>query len=166
MLSYLFLAILPAALLIASVNDIIEMKIPNWISLMLILTFPFAAIYFQLSLGEIAASVLLGLIVLAAGFTLFALNLLGGGDAKLIAAVAPWLGLSAFAQFAIWTVMAGGALAILLIIFRKTPPYPVYAHAKWVMKLHNAKGKMPYGAAIAVGGLYAMPQSILFASVI
>ncbi len=166
MLAYLFLSILPAALVVAAINDMMEMKIPNWISVVLVAAYPCAALYFQIPLADVMASVLLALVVLAFGFTLFAFNLLGGGDAKLLAAVAPWMGLGAFAYFTIYMVLAGGALALALVLFRQIPPLPIYANTGWIMNLHNARGKMPYGAAIAVGGLLAMPRSVLFAGIL
>ena len=166
MLAYLFLSILPAALVVAAINDMMEMKIPNWVSFVLLASYPCAALYFQIPLPDVMASVLLALVVLAFGFTLFAFNLLGGGDAKLLAAVAPWMGLGAVAHFAMYMVLAGGALALALLLFRQIPPMPIYANTGWIMNLHNARGKMPYGVAIAVGGLLAMPRSVLFAGIL
>ena len=138
MLSYMLISILPAAWLVAAINDVMELKIPNWISLFLVAAFPVAAVYFGFSFSMFFACVALGLGVLVAGFVLFALNKLGGGDVKLLAASALWIGPAAFTAFFIKMVLMGGLFAFVLLMFRRTPPLPVYAHAPWVMQLHQS----------------------------
>ncbi|MBB5518000.1 A24 family peptidase [Amphiplicatus metriothermophilus] len=162
MVPLMMLSIFPAALLIAAANDLYEFKIPNWISVVL-----FAA-YFAggLALGAPAALYLEGLLLaaaaLAVGFALFAFRILGGGDAKLLAAIAPWIGLSGLGAFLVNMAFAGAALAVALILFRKTPLLPIYAHAPWIMRLHQQPKDIPYAVAIAAGGLLSFPQTPYF----
>ncbi len=162
MLALTTLAVYPAALLIAATTDLYEFKIPNWVSATLFGAF-FAACA---ALGAPRAVALEGLLLaagaLALGFALFATRILGGGDAKLIAAIAPWIGLSGLAVFLFNMAFAGGLLAIALLLFRKTPPLPIYAQAPWVMRLHQKPKDIPYAVAIAAGGLLTFPQTPLF----
>lgn len=162
MLDYFFLSIPVSAWLIAAFNDAEEMKIPNWISLTLLLAFPVAAAWFQYTPEEILWAAVLGIGVLALCFVLFVLNVFGGGDAKLLAASAPWVGLAGFGPFIFKITLAGGALAILVLLFRKMPPLPVFVHVPWLMKAHTGKGYIPYGIAIAAGGLWALPDTVLY----
>ena len=89
-----FLAVLPALAIVAALKDLTSMKIPNWISGLLVLAFFPAALLVGLSLPAIGIHVAIAVTALLIGLGLFALNLLGGGDVKLMAAACLWLGLS------------------------------------------------------------------------
>lgn len=162
MIAYLLLSVFPAALIIAAANDLYEFKIPNWISATLFCA-SFAA---GAALGAPGAVLLQGAILagaaLAIGFTLFAFNVVGGGDAKLFAGVAPWIGLSGFVPFLFNMAFAGGVLALALILFRRSPPLPIYAHAPWIIRLHQEKKAIPYGVAIAAGGVLSFQNTPYF----
>jgi prepilin peptidase CpaA len=60
------------------------------------------------------------------------------------------------------TAIAGGGFAVALMLFRKSPLLPVYAHAPWLMRLHQRPKDIPYAVAIAIGGLLSFPQTPLF----
>ncbi len=162
MVPLIFLSAFPAALIIAALNDIYEFKIPNWVSIVL-----FAA-YFAAGLGFGAGADILveGAVVacgaLVAGFALFALRIVGGGDAKLLAASAPWIGFSALPGFLVYVALSGAALALALLVFRRTPALPLYEQTPWLMRLHQRPKDIPYGVAIAAGGLLSFSQTPLF----
>lgn len=162
MLSYIFLSVLPAAWIVAAANDVREFRIPNWISIVLIAAFPLCALYFQYSWTLFFQCLALGVGMLIFGFALFTLNIFGGGDAKLLAASAPWIGPAAFIVFVYKVALMGGLLAFVLLAFRKTPVLPVYAHSATLMNLHQSARQIPYGVAIAAGGLWALPETHLF----
>jgi prepilin peptidase CpaA len=162
MVPLVFLSAFPAALIIAALNDIYEFKIPNWVSIVLFCAY-FAA---GLGLGAGAAILVEGAILacaaLVAGFAFYALRIIGGGDAKLLAACAPWIGFSALAPFLVNVALAGAALAVALLVFRRMPALPIYSQAPWLMRLHQRPKDIPYGVAIAVGGLLSFSQTPLF----
>lgn len=162
MIPLIFLSAFPAALIIAALNDLYEYKIPNWVSVVLFLSY-FAA---GVGLGATPSAMLEGFLfacaALVVGFGLFAGKILGGGDAKLIAACAPWIGPSALAPFLLNTAFAGGVFAVALIMFRKAPALPVFAQAPWLMRLHQRPKDIPYAVAIAIGGLLSFSQTPLF----
>jgi prepilin peptidase CpaA len=86
---------------------------------------------------------------------------MGGGDAKLIAATCLWLGPEGCLAFMIYTALAGGALTLILLAARKfgavyapVLPAPLGRHLE-------PAGDIPYGVAIAAGGLLAIAQSDL-----
>ncbi|MEM6414589.1 MAG: prepilin peptidase [Pseudomonadota bacterium] len=160
--SLIFLAVFPAALMVAAANDLYDFKIPNWISLALIVSYALAGIVLGAPLASMVEGILLGCAVLAVGFGLFAAKLLGGGDAKLLAATAPWIGLAEFFNFAFTMVIAGGVLTLFLLLFRKMPILPVYAHANWILRMHENRKDLPYGVAIAAGGLLTFDSTPYF----
>ena len=161
-ISLLFLSAFPASLLIAAMNDLYEYKIPNWVSIVLFVSYFAAGLGLGAPASELLEGFLFGCAALVFGFAMFAGRLLGGGDAKLVAACAPWIGPAALTPFLFNTAIAGGGFALALLLFRKSPPLPVYAHAPWLMRLHQRPKDIPYAVAIAIGGLLSFPQTQLF----
>ena len=99
------------------------------------------------------------LAVLVAGFALYACKLFGGGDAKLLAASALWFGWPALVPFVVYTALAGGVLAAIVLIWGLIrADQEIRGHA-WISRLANIKPNVPYGAAIAAGGILAYPQT-------
>ncbi|MEM7530468.1 MAG: prepilin peptidase [Pseudomonadota bacterium] len=166
MLSLVVLYTLPALMLMAAASDIARYKIPNWISLALVAAFAVAAPFSGLGLGEIGQHIGVGFAALVVGFTLFQFGLVGGGDAKLFAAGALWFGMQGFGVYALAMGAAGGALCLLIMIYRAAP-LPV-ASIGWLRALHDKSNGIPYGAAIAFGAVAALPHTewmaIAFAS--
>jgi prepilin peptidase CpaA len=130
--------------------------IPNWVSIALAAIYPAAALVAGAPLIDIGLHLLFGVGVLAVGFVLFQFNVLGGGDAKLLAAAAIWTGLGAIIPFLVWTAVAGGVLALALLTARQLMPAGAYpAFVDHLLKKQNG---IPYGVAIMVGGLLAIPS--------
>lgn len=151
---------LPALVIVAAVKDLTSYTIPNWISLALAAAFLPAAFAAGLPLGQIGLHLGVGLGALALGMGLFALRVIGGGDAKLMAGAALWLGSSALLPFVLTTVMVGGALSLGLITLRAPLLRPlVVLGPSWFVRLADPKEGAPYGLAIAAGALVAFPHS-------
>jgi len=138
------------------------MKIPNWVSLALTAAFPLAALLLGMPVKEIGLHLAFGFAVLAIGFLLFQFGVLGGGDAKLIAAAAVWTGVAAFGSFALTTVIAGGIMALILLVARARVK-PAETRPAFVNRLLKPRGGVPYGVAIMAGGLAAL-QALPFTS--
>jgi prepilin peptidase CpaA len=146
-----------AALVIgAAVRDLATFTIPNWISLALALAFAPAALLMGASLPDIGVSLAVGVGMLVVGAAMFALGWIGGGDAKLLASAALWVGLRGLAPFAIYTALAGGLLALALVALRSDWLRPLAAAGPaWARRLATPGESAPYGVAIAVGALAA-----------
>ncbi|WP_442958001.1 A24 family peptidase [Phenylobacterium sp.] len=154
--------IFPALLIVAALRDAVSYTIPNWISLGLLAAFPPAALAIGLPLPTIGLHAGLGVLALVAGMAMFALRWLGGGDAKLFAAAALWLGWSAAASFLLVTCIAGGALALSLLAIRSVWLRPLVSSGpSWLNRLAEPGENVPYGVAICVGALAALPASPL-----
>lgn len=155
------LSVLPALVIVGGLHDLLTMKIPNWISGLLILGFFPAAFAVGLGPAEIGIHFGIGAAALLIGMGLFALNLLGGGDVKLMAAACLWLGLSGSGVFILATAVIGGAFSLALLLGRAWLQPWVGAGPGWFVQLMEPKGHIPYGVAIAGGALVAWPASPL-----
>ena len=102
--------------------------------------------------------------VLLLTFLLFALGWIGGGDAKVAAATAVWMGWDHLSEFGFVTSVLGGLLTLLILVLRWCP-LPTYAfRAGWLARLHDADNGVPYGIALAVAGLTLYPQTLIWSS--
>lgn len=162
MFSLIFISIFPAALLIAALNDLYEFKIPNWVSVLLIVSFFATGLFLRAPLASIFEGAMLGAGALVIGFILFARGVIGGGDAKLFASTVLWVGLSGLAPFLLNMALSGACLAIFLIAFRKAPALPIYAQMPWLLRLHQTPKDIPYAVAICTGGLLSFQETFYF----
>jgi prepilin peptidase CpaA len=152
--------IFPALVVVAALRDLVSYTIPNWISIALVAGFFVVALVVGVAPIEIGRHVLVGLAALAGGIGLYALRWIGGGDAKLLGAATLWLGWSAAGPFLIATVLAGGVLTGLLLGLRSGFLGAWASHGPaWLARLAKPGEPVPYGVAIAVGALAALPQS-------
>lgn len=161
LLTLALLGVMPALAIVGGLNDLTTMKIPNWISGLLVLFFFPAAFAVGLPLSQIAMHVGVGIAALLVGAGMFALRWIGGGDAKLMATACLWLGLTGSGMFLLWTGVVGGVFCLALLFARfHARPYLAGAPG-WVVQLMEPKGDIPYGVAIAAGALLAWPESPL-----
>jgi prepilin peptidase CpaA len=160
----LLLMIFPVALAFAAANDLFTMRIPNNISLALIAGFVASAAFMQLPLDTFGIYVAIGAAVLVATFTLFSFNLFGGGDAKLMAACALWMGPDHILPFVAYVTILGGVLSVAILMYRKLVPAAAMGLPGWAMRLHVRGSGIPYGIAIAAAGLIVYPQTDWFRS--
>ena len=163
MSGYPLLMLFPAAMAFAGAMDLLTMTIPNRISLALIAAFLICAVLAGLSLEQIMMHLACGGLILAIGIGMFAAKLLGGGDAKLMAASAIWVGPDNLMIYFLVISILGGVLALALLAYRRFPAQSL-ALPDWALKLHAPGSSMPYGVAIAAAALWIYPQTVWFAS--
>lgn len=159
-LTLLLLSILPAVAIAAALKDLTTMTIPNWMSLVLIGTFFPTAWLVGIGPMSVLAHVGVAIAALFVGAGMFALRWIGGGDAKLLAAICLWMGLGGALPFLLMTGMAGGVFCIVLIGARAQMRYASVGNG-WLGRLLSPQGDIPYGVAIALGALMAFPLSPL-----
>lgn len=156
------LLVFPALAIVGALKDLTSYTIPNWISLALVAAFVPAALVSGASLGQIGLCAAAGFGALVLGAGMFAAGWIGGGDGKLLAACALWLGWPAVLPFMLYTALAGGVLTFLILALRSGWVAPVLAGGPaWMRRLGTQGGDLPYGAAIAAGALAAFPQGLL-----
>jgi prepilin peptidase CpaA len=158
----LLLAIFPAGVITAALKDATSFTIPNWISAVLVLAFLPVALAVRMPMQEAGLCAASAAAALVFGIGLFALGWCGGGDAKMLAACALWLGWPGVLTFLLATGVAGGLLASGLIMARKGAVGVLMATGPgWIGRLFQPDADLPYGLAICVGALAAFPASPL-----
>jgi prepilin peptidase CpaA len=155
------LVCLPAALLWAAVTDFLTMTISNRISIGLAAAYFILAPLLGLSIGEIGLSLAAAAAVFLVCFALFAANVMGGGDAKILTVASLWFGLSpALIGFLVYVAYAGGVVTLLFLLLRWRSAFVMAMGIPLPMSVLEAK-KIPYGIAIAIGGILAFPNAPL-----
>lgn len=161
--------VLGVILLIAVVTDLKSMRIPNW------LTFP------SMLLGLAyhgATRGLDGLVFAVSGLALglalmllpFLLRVMGAGDVKLMAAAGAFLGAAEVLRAFIWTSLAGGVYALVVLLFHLPQLKAVLGAIRNSLRFMLATGELSYvpatektrlprlcyGVAIAFGTTFSM----------
>lgn len=153
--------IFPFLMVYAACSDALTLTIANWISLALTASFLTLALIAGLPAPVLLSHFGAGCGVLAAGFALFCAGVIGGGDAKLAAAAALWLGPAQLPGFAFDSALIGGGLAAAVGLFRLSPLPAPLAASLWLNRLHDRAFGLPYGVALAAGALLHFPASQL-----
>jgi len=163
-IEYAVILVFPAAMAFAGAMDLLTMTIPNRVSIVLVAAFAVAAAMLGIGWWALASHIAAGLLMLVVGIGMFALGWLGGGDAKLLAATALWLGFEQLLPYLLLTAIAGGALALAILAYRRMMLPLWLARQGWALHLHGAKSGIPYGIALAAAGLQVFPSTIWFLS--
>jgi prepilin peptidase CpaA len=158
----LVLFALPTLLIVAAAFDLASFTIPNFLNLALFAAFALFAGAVGLSLGAAGWHLLAGLLGLVVGFTLFALGWIGGGDAKLFAVMALWLGFTDMMAYALVASICGGALTLTILMLRQWPLPALLARQSWMLRLHDEHSGIPYGVALAAGAFLILPSTEIF----
>ena len=153
------LLLFPALMAFAASSDLFTMTISNRVSLALTAGFFALALATGMSGGEILSHTGAGAMVLTVTFCFFAFGWIGGGDAKLAAATALWLGFDHLLDYAVYASIFGGVLTLLIIKFRVLPLPQMIARQAWVQRLHQSNGGVPYGIALAAAALVVYPHT-------
>ncbi|MEO1189340.1 MAG: prepilin peptidase, partial [Pseudomonadota bacterium] len=143
----------PFAMTMAAILDFLTMKIPNKLVLFFLAAFCLAAPLSAITLPELGWHLAAGGLCLVVGFLLFMPGWIGGGDAKFFAVAALWVGWDQLFPFAALTAVIGGVMAMLLLSYRAFPLPIFMMRIDWLNHLHQTKTGIPYGVAIALGGL-------------
>ena len=139
----------------AMVSDALTMKIPNRISIGIAALYPAWVLASGMPLQFVVVPVALAAGVLLAGFVAFDRGWIGGGDAKMLAAISLWSGLELLLPMLLVTTLAGGVMATAAILSEAMRRRLVLARGGEVngpFLSSVVKSKIPYGVAIAIGG--------------
>jgi prepilin peptidase CpaA len=158
------LIVLPFAVAFAAAMDLLTMKIPNRISVLMVLAFFPLALLAGLDVWAIADHVGAGVIMLVLGVLLFIPGWFGGGDAKLMAAIGLWIGADNLMAYMLYVALSGGLIAAAFFSARSVPLPRVLLGEAWALRLHRHDTGIPYGLALAAGALLVYPHTVWFAA--
>ena len=152
------LAALAATLVYAAVVDVRTFTISNRLNAIVALMAPLYWWSISLPLwpdGAIRVGV--ALLVFALLAVTFFIGMMGGGDVKLAAALALWFAPWETARFIVYMSIAGGLLTVVVMwAHRRWPSWQVDENGE-----PRTKPEVPYGVAIAAGGLVILAQRFL-----
>jgi prepilin peptidase CpaA len=159
MMDLIRLLLFPALMAFAASSDLFTMTISNKVSLALAAGFLVLALATGMGPAQIGIHVAAAAAVLVVAFVFFAQGWVGGGDAKLAATSALWLGFGHLFDYLIFASVLGGGLTLLIVQFRALPLPQILAGQDWVDRLHRPDGGVPYGIALAAAALIVYPQT-------
>ena len=146
-LAYGLLAALAIALLGAAISDLRTRLIHNWLTFGIAAAAPAFWWATGLSLWPgVAAQLALGVAAFAVLAGLFAAGAMGGGDVKLLTALALWLPWQPFLKLIVIMALLGGALTLVCLAWHR-------------IARHSGKLEIPYGVAIAGAGLWVLAST-------
>ncbi len=144
--SYVLAAGLAIALIYGAITDMRFRRIDNWLNAGIALAAP--AFWWATGLSlwpDVALQLAVALGVFAFFAAMFAFGAMGGGDVKLLTALALWLPWQPLLTMLMIMALVGGALTIFMAM---------------IHKIRRATGKLqiPYGVAIASAGLWVLGE--------
>ena len=141
-------------MIVAAWTDAIDYKIPNRLIVALLILYPAYVLTASRAINW-PMDIALATGILAAGLVLYGTGKFGAGDVKLIAAASVWAGTEHALNFILLTGIAGGAVALAYIL---------RINFGWVVGRPPVGDKtklLPYGIAIAAGGLFVAAKLII-----
>lgn len=145
----LLLGALALLLLAAAWGDIRSRTIPNGLNVAIaLLAIPWWWANGWALWPDIALQIGIAAIVFGLFAVVFALGGMGGGDVKLITALALWLKPVPLVQMLVVMALAGGALTLFML-----------ARHRWLRA--EGRPEIPYGVAIVAAGFWVVANDIL-----
>jgi prepilin peptidase CpaA len=154
------LMLFPALMAFAACSDLFTMTISNRVSLALVAGFFALAFVIGMNPALIVSHLGAGAAVLVVAFVFFARGWIGGGDAKLAAATALWLGFDHLMPYLLYASLLGGLLTLVLLNVRSMPLPSLLSGQPWAERLHRQDSGVPYGIALAASALVVYPDTI------
>ncbi len=141
--SYGLLAALAIALMVAAITDLQRRQIDNWLNAAIALSAPLFWLASSQGLVDVGFHVVIALVIFALLAVLFAFGAMGGGDVKLLTALALWIDPISFVKLLGIMSMLGGLLTLVMVVLH---------HAR------KQKGRIavPYGIAISFAGIWVI----------
>ncbi|TPI52877.1 MULTISPECIES: prepilin peptidase [unclassified Mesorhizobium] len=162
MLEALIFVVFPFCMLFAAISDMLSMTIANRVPVLLVVVFALVAPLTGMEWAAYGWHFAAGALVLAATFGLFAMGGMGGGDAKLLAATAVWMGLNIqFVEYLVVSTFIGGLLTLAILVYRKSPLAVFTGRNPFLRHFADETTGVPYGIALGLGGLLTYPDSPL-----
>ncbi len=119
---------------LAASMDLLTMTIPNRLCLVLAVGYFVLAAVVGVPLHTMLINFSCGAAILALTFALFAMGWIGGGDAKLTAATALWVGWGVIPDYGIFAAICGGGLTLAILVARRVGLPSILARQGWILR--------------------------------
>lgn len=162
MIEAVALVVFPLLMAFSAFTDLFTMTIPNRVSLLLVAAYFALAAYLPLPWETVAWHVSCGVAMLLLTFVMFHLRWIGGGDAKLAASTALWLGWEHLLDYGLVASLAGGLLTLVIIEMRRRDLPKSWLSVDFIARLAEKNGGVPYGVALAAAGLLVYPHTLVW----
>lgn len=148
---------LTALMILVMALDLRTYTIPNWLNAVVLCLFIVAALIAPKSIDWLQAGMALGVVFLV-GLAMFSFRLMGGGDIKLLCALASWCGWGEpLVQMVFYVAIFGGILSVVLYMARLIYPWFIQfvrpLQTRPAPRVLSPGEPVPYGIAIALGFL-------------
>jgi len=151
---WLSLSVFLWALVYAVVSDVRTLTVPNWTSILIVICYLASALVIGTAPSVVAVHLAVGLGLLAIGALLFSRGVMGGGDAKILAATGTWVGLDNLLVYLVIVAFAGGFVAIAVLISNKLRHRESGEGGNEPgNEREGIKAPVPYSVAIGIGAL-------------
>jgi prepilin peptidase CpaA len=162
MLEALIFVVFPFCMVFAAVSDMLSMTIANRVPVLLVAVFAVVAPLSGMDWASFGWHFAAGGLVLAVTFTMFAIGGMGGGDAKLLAATAVWMGFNIhLIEYLVTSAFLGGVLTLAILSYRGSVLAIFTSRNVFLRNFADGNGGVPYGIALGFGGLVTYPESPL-----
>jgi prepilin peptidase CpaA len=162
----LLLTGLAVLLCVAALGDIRSYRIPNRLNIIIAaLALPYWLVIVTLHPSLVQSALWPQLLLIAAAFSILlammVLNIIGGGDAKLLFALSFWFTPNLYFDMITATAIAGGLMCLVILLRRRLQSAAANTGVNGEVVESKLKQRIPYGVAIAIGGLIPVSQLIL-----
>lgn len=159
MLETALILFFPFLMLYAAFSDLVSMTISNKVSLALIGGFLLFAWLTGMPLNVFIWHWALFALVLGIGIVLFVFGQTGGGDVKLAASTALWLGWEHTMAYLLIASVIGAVLTLLLMKARGIIIPDRLSRVEWIARLHRGDTGIPYGIALGLAAVFVYPET-------
>lgn len=150
----------------AAWSDIKYLRIPNYISCLVLICFVFCVIGDSMNSGftvfdTLYSNIISALTIFLFSYLMFCLGLMGGGDSKLVSVYALWFELNDLLLFVFFVSLSGAILSLFAIIIRfllknKRSEDSEKVETGWIAGLGSGQSVLPYGVAIFLGYFFSI----------
>lgn len=151
MIVALLTCVVLAATVASCVSDVKSLRIPNAYVVAILLAFVPAFLIAPEQFGAWWEHLGAFAAIFAITYVMFAVGMIGGGDAKLGSALALWVGLKGLMAYVFYMAVVGGVLGLFSLLLKKKKPFTKPKKGSWVATVQDGGNAVPYGIALSIG---------------
>ena len=157
MLILFALSIALLAAILAAFSDFQRLKIPNILPILILISFFCSFAVYPEVFSDVWWKPFAAMgVTFIVTFIMFSVGMMGGGDSKLMVALAPWVGWTGLIPYIFIMTLVGGVLGGIALWVKKNKPFSSPDPKSWIGQVQDGRSAVPYGIAITVGAIATM----------